>query len=90
MEKIECKGHETPDYNGEREFFPDCALCASFKEDFEQGYDAAIDDVEEAMRLSEKTRTTVTPSGMVMDMYNDPAEWVPILKELRKKRFPNN
>lgn len=51
--------------------------------EFEQGYDAAIEDVEAAMAQAHVS--TLGPQGYVS--YDDPKLWIPILAEMRKKRF---
>jgi hypothetical protein len=52
--------------------------------EYEQGYDHAIDDVQEAMKQAEVT--TFGPAGLLS--YNEPAKFIAALKELRAKRFP--
>lgn len=47
--------------------------------DYEEGYDAAIDDMQMAIELSEVE--------VYFGVSNDPNTWAPKLKELRKKRF---
>lgn len=50
---------------------------------FRRGYDAALDDLERAMKSSEAT--TLGPAGMVS--FNDPSLWVPELRKMYKRRF---
>lgn len=53
---------------------------------FEKGYDAALEDVQAAMAQSHVS--TLGPQGY--QAFDDPAVWIPKLKELRSKRFATN
>lgn len=52
--------------------------------DFQKGYEAALDDVQGAMKLAEVN--TLGPSGYLS--YNDPEKYIKELKKLYAKRFP--
>jgi hypothetical protein len=55
---------------------------------FENGYYAAIEDVETAMTLAEVTESQPTfGGGIVFNTYNHPQKFVAELKKLRDQRF---
>ncbi len=77
------KGYEGPNLAD----FMDEQIAQTYHAGAEAGYDAAIDDVEQAMKAAVVNEIQPTfGGGTVINSYNDPAKFIEELKKLRTAR----